>query len=153
MYVCVCVCVIINIKVYHKTFPLFKTNYLWFQTLVSIKRKKRKHNIKNRKLNCSLYTKKKNNTNKFMQISYHSALKKIKKLQNLKKKKNFFLYRPARPVLVNIARNQLVFKRVRNVDVSISVYIPVHIGQYGRYRYDVHYLDINLIFKTKKLTI
>ena len=28
--VCVCVCVIINIKVYQKTFPLFKTNYSWF---------------------------------------------------------------------------------------------------------------------------
>ena len=96
MYVCVCVCVcvgvIINIKVYHKTFPLFKTNYSWFKTLVSIKRRKKKHNIKNRKLNCSLHTKKKNNTNKLMQISYHSALTKIQKLQNLKKKtkKTFF---------------------------------------------------------------
>ena len=59
MCVCVCVCVIINIKVYQKTFPLFKTNYSWFQTLVSIKRRKKKHNIKNRKLNCSLHTKKK----------------------------------------------------------------------------------------------
>ena len=47
--VCVCVCIIINIKVYHKTFSQFKTNYSWFYTLVSIKRKK-KHNIKNRKL-------------------------------------------------------------------------------------------------------
>ena len=25
--VCVCVCIIINIKVYHKTFSQFKTNY------------------------------------------------------------------------------------------------------------------------------
>ena len=49
MYVCVCVCIIINIKVYHKTFPQFRTKYSWFQTLVSIKSKK-KHNIKNRKL-------------------------------------------------------------------------------------------------------
>ena len=51
IYVCICVCVyiIINIKVYHKTFHQFRTNYSWFQTLVSIKRKK-KHNIKNRKL-------------------------------------------------------------------------------------------------------
>ena len=32
MYVCVCVCVciIINIKVYHKTLPQFRTNYSWF---------------------------------------------------------------------------------------------------------------------------
>ena len=51
MYVCMCVCVyiIINLKVYHKTFPQFRTNYSWFQTLVLIKRKK-KHNIKNKKL-------------------------------------------------------------------------------------------------------
>ena len=51
MYVCMCVYIyiIINIKVYHKTFPQFGTNYSWFKTLVSIKRKK-KHNIKNRKL-------------------------------------------------------------------------------------------------------
>ena len=46
MYVCVCVYIIINIKVYHKTFPQFRTNYSWFQTLVSIKREKKK----NRKL-------------------------------------------------------------------------------------------------------
>ena len=54
MYVCMCVYIyiyiIINIKIYHKTFPQFRTNYLWFQTLVSIKRKKKNHNIKNRKL-------------------------------------------------------------------------------------------------------
>ena len=59
IYVCVCVCmymyvcvyIIINIKVYHKTFHQFRTNYSWFQTLVTIKRKKKKtHNIKNRKL-------------------------------------------------------------------------------------------------------
>ena len=32
-----------------------------------------------------------------MQINYHSALTKIQKLQNLKKKKNFFLYQPILP--------------------------------------------------------
>ena len=45
MYVCVCVCVYIYInkykKVYHKKFPQFRTNYLWFYTLISIKRKKK----------------------------------------------------------------------------------------------------------------
>ena len=56
MYVCMCVCVcvyiIINIKVYHKPFPQFRTNYSLFYTLLSIKReeKKKKHNIKNKKL-------------------------------------------------------------------------------------------------------
>ena len=49
---CVYIYIIINIKVYHKTFPQFGTNYSWFKTLVSIKRKK-KHNIKNRKLKSS----------------------------------------------------------------------------------------------------
>ena len=44
-----------------------------------------------------MHTKKTNNTNKLMQISYHYALKKIQKLQNLikKKKKNFFFFVPA----------------------------------------------------------
>ena len=54
----------------------------------SIKKNKKNthtHNIKHRKLNYSLHTKKTNNTNKLMQISYHSALTKIQKLQNLKK--------------------------------------------------------------------
>ena len=49
IYVCVCIYIIINIKVYNKTFSQFITNYSWFQTLISIKRKI-KHNIKNRKL-------------------------------------------------------------------------------------------------------
>ena len=51
-----------------------------------------------------MHTKKTNNTNKLMQISYHSVLTKIQKLQNLKKKnkKNFFLYRPVRPVPAGI---------------------------------------------------
>ena len=52
-----------------------------------------------------------------MQISYHSTQTKIQKLQNLKKKKKF--------VSAGIARNWLVFKPVRNVDISILVYIPV----------------------------
>ena len=33
--------IIINIKVYHKTFPQFRTNYSWFYTLVSIKWEKK----------------------------------------------------------------------------------------------------------------
>ena len=42
-----------------------------------------------------MQTKKINNTNKLMQINYHSALTKIQKLQNLKKKKGFFFWVPA----------------------------------------------------------
>ena len=44
MYVCmsVYIYIIINIKVYHKTFSQFRTNYSWFYTLVSIKWEKKK---------------------------------------------------------------------------------------------------------------
>ena len=38
-----------------------------------------------------MHTKKTNNTNNLMQISYHYALKKIQKLQNLIKKNFFFV--------------------------------------------------------------
>ena len=63
-----------------------------------------------------------------MQISYHSALTKIQKLQNLKKKKKKKLF----SVSADIVRNwpvQLVFFLVRNwglyVPVCLSVrYIP-----------------------------
>ena len=52
----------------------------------NINQKKKKnthtHNIKNRKLNYSLHAKKINNTNKLMQVSYHSTFTKIQKLQN-----------------------------------------------------------------------
>ena len=41
MYVSVYIYIIINIKVYHKTFPLFRTNYSWFYTLVSTKWEKK----------------------------------------------------------------------------------------------------------------
>ena len=78
-----CVCVLISIKVYHKTLPQFRTNYSFFQNLTSIKRKK--HNIKNRKFNYLLHTKETNNTNKLMQINYHSVLTKIQKLQQQKR--------------------------------------------------------------------
>ena len=74
-----------------------------------------------------------------MQISYLSTLTKIQKLQNLKiiKKKNFYIARYAwyRSLLLKIGRYgwymtgtwpvRSVFKLVRNVDVSIPVYIPI----------------------------
>ena len=63
-----------------------------------------------------MHTKKTNNTNKLMQISYHSVLTKIQKLQNLKKNKKI-LYRPVRSIPTGIARNWLVrpvFFPVRN---------------------------------------
>ena len=83
-----------------------------------------------------MHTKKTNNTNKLIQISYHSALTKIQKLQNLKKKKKKLFSVPAGtpdtgwycPKLASMTGTWLVwpvFKPVRNVDVSISVYILV----------------------------
>ena len=71
-----------------------------------------------------MHTKKKKNTNKLMQISYHFVLTKIQKLQNLKKKKkNFFLYRPVRLVLADskLAGTRLVrsvFFPIRNKGVE-----------------------------------
>ena len=74
---------VIKIKVYHKILPQFRTNYSQFQSLASTKRKK--DIIKNRMLNCSLHTKKTNNTNKLQFCPY-----KIQKLQKKKKKKKAF---------------------------------------------------------------
>ena len=57
-----------------------------------------------------MHIKKTNNTNKLMQISYHFALTKIQKLQNLKKKRKriFFFgtdwYAQYWPVLPEIGR-------------------------------------------------
>ena len=90
-----------------------------------------------------MHTKKTNNTNKLIQISYHSILTKIQKLQNFKKKKkkNFFLYRPVRPVPAGIARNwpvrpvRPVFFPVRNRGVECTGLLAstVYSGHTGRY--------------------
>ena len=70
-----------------------------------------------------MHTKKINNTNKLMQISYHSALTKIQKLQNLKKKiKTFFLYWSVSPVP---AGTWPVFFPVRNRGLYDPVCLPV----------------------------
>ena len=67
-----------------------------------------------------MYTKKTNNTNKLMQISYHSVLTKIQKLQNFKKKKKLFFVSAGTP---DIAQNwptwlvRLVYFPVRNKGV------------------------------------
>ena len=64
-----------------------------------------------------MHTKKTNNTNKLMQISYHFTLTKIKKLQKLKNNNNnnnnnnvfsctgqYTWYRPICPILLEIDR-------------------------------------------------
>ena len=53
------------------------------------KKEKKKHNIKNKKLNCSLHTKKTNNTNKLPLCPYKNS--KITKLKKKKKKRFFYL--------------------------------------------------------------
>ena len=68
-----------------------------------------------------MHTKKTNNTNKLMQIKLPFCLYKNSKITKLKKKK--FL-----SVSAGNAQNQpiwLVFKPVRNIDISILVYVPV----------------------------
>ena len=73
-----------------------------------------------------------------MQISYHSVLTKIQKLQNLKKKKNFFLHRP---VLLKIGQygqyeaSTPVFFLVRNRGVERTGLLAgtVYSGRTGRY--------------------
>ena len=98
-----------------------------------------------------MHTKKTNNTNKLMQISYHFVLTKIQKLQNLKKKKkkNFFLYRPVRSVPAGITRNwpvrpiRPVFLPVRNIEVNRTG-LPadtVYSGRTGRYGTKLTTLD------------
>ena len=65
---------------------------------------KKNHNVKNKKLNRSLHTKKTNNTNKLMQVSYSFALTKIQKLQNFFKKSFFFFVSADTPEIGQYAR-------------------------------------------------
>ena len=83
-----------------------------------------------------MHTKKTNNTNKLMQISYHFALTKIQKLQNLKnnnnEKKNFF------SVPAGIAQNwpiRPVFFPVQNKGVNRTGLLAgtVYTDRTGRY--------------------
>ena len=65
-----------------------------------------------------MHTKKTNNTNKLMQISYHSALTKIQKLQNLKKKKKLFSVLVGTPGIAQNWPVRPVFFPVRNRGVE-----------------------------------
>ena len=62
-----------------------------------------------------------------MQISYHSALTKIKKLKKKKKKKKkkLIFVLPDMPDICWNARNQLVFKSIQNIYISIPMYAPI----------------------------
>ena len=59
-----------------------------------------------------------------MQISYHSAITKIQKLQNLKKKKKkkIFLYRPGLP---KIGRYDRYFFQYETRGLYVPVCLPV----------------------------
>ena len=84
-----------------------------------------------------MHTKKTNNTNKLMQISYHFAQTKIQKLQNLKnnnnkkfkkKKKNFFCtswYTQYRPILPKIDWCGWYFFRYETGRLTVPVCLPV----------------------------
>ena len=62
-----------------------------------------------------------------MQISYHSALTKIQKLQNYKKKKKICIgwYCLKLAGMVDTWLVRSVFKPVRNVGILISIYVPL----------------------------
>ena len=95
-----------------------------------------------------MHTKKTNNTNKLIQISYHSILTKIQKLQNFKKKKkkNFFCtgrYARYRPVLPEIGRYEAgtpgIFSGTKQGGRTYRI-----AGQYGIFRpvqYGIDNLD------------
>ena len=89
-----------------------------------------------------MHTKKTNNNNKLMQISYHSFLTKIQKLQNLKKKKKknlctgrYALDRPVLPRMAGTRPVRPIFLPVRNVGVNRtgSPAGMVYSGRTGRY--------------------
>ena len=79
-----------------------------------------------------MHTKKTNNTNKLMQISYYFALTKIQKLQNLKNnnniKKKKFLYRSVRPVLSEIDRSGRYFFQYEIGGLTVPVCLPIRYG-------------------------
>ena len=75
-----------------------------------------------------------------MQISYHFVLTKIQKLQNLKKKnkKNFFLYRPGRPVPAGIFSGMKQGGRVYRIASRYGIF-----RLYQPVRYEIDNLDFN----------
>ena len=92
-----------------------------------------------------MHTKKTNNTNKLIQISYYSILTKIQKLQNLKKKKKLFSvpagtpgtgrYCPKLAGTAGTRPVRPVFLPVRNIEVNRTG-LPagtVYSGRTGRY--------------------
>ena len=84
-----------------------------------------------------MHTKKINNTNKLIQVNYHSVLTKIQKLPKKKRKEEeaFFSvsantlgtgrYCPKSAGMANTWPIQQVFKPIWNVSISIPVYVPV----------------------------
>ena len=107
-----------------------------------------------------MHTKKTNNTNKLIQISYHFVLTKIQKLQNLKKKKKktFFLYWPVRPVPAGIARNwpvRPVFFPVRNRGVECTGLLAgtVYSGRYGTILTSMVLTNMDLIMAKTHMAI
>ena len=91
-----------------------------------------------------MHTKKTNNTNKLMQISYHSALTKIQKLQNLKKKKTFFCTDRYCPKLVGTVG---IFSGTKHG--SYMYRIACRYGIFQRYRPVRYRIDSLVTFSAK----
>ena len=94
-----------------------------------------------------MHTKKTNNTNKLIQISYHSILTKIQKLQNFKKKKKLF------SVPAGIARNwlvRLVFFPLRNKGVEHTGLLAGTVYSSHTGRYGTELTTLQWVEKTKK---
>ena len=83
-------------------------------------KKKKKNTIKNRKLNCSLHTKKVT-----ILPLQHSKITKLKKNKN---KKVFFCTDQYCPKLASMDGKwpvRLIFKLIQNVGISIPIYVPI----------------------------
>ena len=100
-----------------------------------------------------MHTKKTNNTNKLMQISYHSVLTKIQKLQNLKKKKKISVpagtlgtgrYCPKLAGMPGTRPVRPVFFPVQNRGVECTGLLAgtVYSGRTGRYGTELITLSI-----------
>ena len=83
-----------------------------------------------------MHIKKTNNTNKLIQISYYSALAKIQKLQNLKKKKRIARNWLVRPVFFSVRNRGVICIGLltSTVYTGRTSHVPVIPANFGQYR-------------------
>ena len=93
-----------------------------------------------------MHTKKTNNTNKLMQISYHSVLTKIQKLQNLKKKKKKKLFFYTSQYCPKLAGTASIFSGTKQEGYTYRFACRYGIFQpYWPVRYGIDSLGINIL--------